>query len=40
VEGVVVVARRGRLERDRADALRSQLELLGTPVLAVVVDGG
>jgi capsular polysaccharide biosynthesis protein len=40
VEGVVVVARRGRLERDRVDALRSQLELLGTPVLAVVVDGG
>jgi capsular polysaccharide biosynthesis protein len=40
VEGVVVVARRGRLERDRVDALRSQLELLGTPVLAVVIDGG
>jgi capsular polysaccharide biosynthesis protein len=40
VEGVVVVARRGRLERARVDALRSQLELLGTPVLAVIVDGG
>jgi len=38
-DGVVVTARRGRLERDRVDALRSQLELLGTPVLAVVVDG-
>jgi hypothetical protein len=30
----------GRLEHDRVDALRSQLELLGTPVLAVIVDGG
>lgn len=39
VDGVVVVARRGRLERDRVNALHSQLELLGTPVLAVVVDG-
>jgi capsular polysaccharide biosynthesis protein len=38
-DGVVVTARRGRLERDRVDALRTQLELLGTPVLAVVVDG-
>ncbi|MDQ3435172.1 MAG: hypothetical protein M3481_10920 [Actinomycetota bacterium] len=38
-DGVVVTARRGRVERDRVDALRSQLELLGTPVLAVVVDG-
>lgn len=39
MDGVVVAARRGRLERDRIDALRSHLELLGTPVLAVVVDG-
>ncbi len=39
-DGVVVTVRRGRLERDRVDALRSQLELLGTPVLAVIVDGG
>lgn len=38
-DGVVVAARRGRLDRERVDALRSQLELLGTPVLAVVVDG-
>jgi len=38
-DGVVVTARRGRLERDRVDALRSQLELLGTPVLAVLIDG-
>ncbi len=39
-DGVVVTARRGRLERDRVDALRSQLDLLGTPVVALVVDGG
>jgi capsular polysaccharide biosynthesis protein len=39
-DGVVVTVRRGRLERDRLDALRSQLELLGTPVMAVIVDGG
>lgn len=39
VDGVVVTARHGRLDADRAEALRSELEVLGTPVLAVVVDG-
>lgn len=38
-DGVVITARHGRLDADRAEALRRQLEALGTPVLAVVVDG-